>query len=340
MQHKLRALYVHQEEDGTVTVRGRLAPEVGALFINALDAAREALYQRARLRATETADVVTEASTAMKSPSMAQQQADALALVAESALRHDLDPGTPGERYHVVVHVDAPVLTDPDQRGQTALEGGIRVSAETSRRLACDASRVVMRHHAAGTCWRSAPARARSRRRYEGRSSTETRAAASPVAECASDRAITSATGPRAAPRRSRTWPSCVVAITERYTRRASRSSAGRMASSRSGILTVGKSRVWRRPPRFPTIPWGRSGPETRPRGSRSVPTLPRRNGSESAWTWATRSTSSTRGRGETDREEEQAAGRQARRKTWAREVSGSGGGAGGGDDAARGLER
>jgi hypothetical protein len=45
-----------------------------------------------------------------------------------------------------VVHVDATVLEDPAQPGQTALEGGIRISAETSRRLACDASRVVMRH--------------------------------------------------------------------------------------------------------------------------------------------------------------------------------------------------
>jgi hypothetical protein len=40
----------------------------------------------------------------------AQQRADALALVAETALHQELDPGTPGERYQVVVHVDAPAL--------------------------------------------------------------------------------------------------------------------------------------------------------------------------------------------------------------------------------------
>ena len=81
---------------------------------------------------------------------MAQQQADALALVAETALHHGLDPGAPGERYQVVVHVDAPVLADPEQPGQSVLEDGARVSADTSRRLACDASRVVMRHDADG----------------------------------------------------------------------------------------------------------------------------------------------------------------------------------------------
>ena len=35
---------------------------------------------------------------------------DALALLAETALHHEIDPGTPGERYQVVVHVDAAAL--------------------------------------------------------------------------------------------------------------------------------------------------------------------------------------------------------------------------------------
>jgi len=48
------------------------------------------------------------------------------------------------------VHVDAPVLADADQPGQSVLEDGVRVSAETSQRLACDASRVVMQHTADG----------------------------------------------------------------------------------------------------------------------------------------------------------------------------------------------
>src|SRR3989454_4536899 len=45
-----------------------------------------------------------------------------------------------------VVHVDASALADPDQPGQSLLETGARVSAETSRRIACDASGVVMQH--------------------------------------------------------------------------------------------------------------------------------------------------------------------------------------------------
>jgi 5-methylcytosine-specific restriction endonuclease McrA len=138
-QHAGRALHVYQDEDGTVRVRGRLAPEVGALLIKALDAARETLYQQRREQAPDA-----------DPPTMEQQQADALALLAETALHHGIDPGAPGERYQVVVHVDAAVLTDPDQAGQSVLEDGPRVPAGTSQRLACDASRVVMRHDADG----------------------------------------------------------------------------------------------------------------------------------------------------------------------------------------------
>jgi hypothetical protein len=81
---------------------------------------------------------------------MAQRQADALVLLAEAALHHGIDPGTSGERYQVVVHVDAAVLANADQPGQSVLEEAGRVSAETSQRLACDASRVVMQEDADG----------------------------------------------------------------------------------------------------------------------------------------------------------------------------------------------
>jgi 5-methylcytosine-specific restriction endonuclease McrA len=81
---------------------------------------------------------------------MAQQQADALQLLAETALHHGIDPSTPAEHYQVVVHVDATVLEDSDQHGQSVVEDGARVSAETSQRLGCDASRVVMQHDAEG----------------------------------------------------------------------------------------------------------------------------------------------------------------------------------------------
>ena len=141
-RHRNRSLETYHGDDGMLVIRGRLAPEVGALLVHALTAAREALYQRARAQAGNAAPADVSAET----PTMAQQQADALGLLAETALHHGIEPGTPGERYQVVVHVDAPVLAESDAPGESALEHGGRVSAETSRRLACDASRVVMQH--------------------------------------------------------------------------------------------------------------------------------------------------------------------------------------------------
>jgi uncharacterized protein DUF222 len=93
-KHASRGLHVYHDEDGMVTIRGRLAPEVGTLLVQALTAARETLYQKVGVSA--------------ETPTMAQRQADALALLAETALHHGVDPGNGGERYQVVVHVDAP----------------------------------------------------------------------------------------------------------------------------------------------------------------------------------------------------------------------------------------
>src|SRR5712692_11702867 len=45
-RHGSRALHEDHAEDGIVVLRGRLEPEVGALLMQALAAAREALYQR------------------------------------------------------------------------------------------------------------------------------------------------------------------------------------------------------------------------------------------------------------------------------------------------------
>jgi hypothetical protein len=53
LRHAGRALHVSQDEDGMVVLRGRHEPEVGALLIQALAAAREALYRRARVPAGE-----------------------------------------------------------------------------------------------------------------------------------------------------------------------------------------------------------------------------------------------------------------------------------------------
>jgi hypothetical protein len=140
-RHASRSLTAYVDEDGMVVVRGRLTPEAGAALLRALDAAGEKLYEGGRGKRDATGE---EASGE-------QRRADALGLVAESALAGGLDPGTRGDRYQVVVHVEEKALPAGSERGASALEDGQHVSAETARRLACESAKVVMTHGANGS---------------------------------------------------------------------------------------------------------------------------------------------------------------------------------------------
>ena len=244
-------LTTHIDENGMFVIRGRLAPEAGEVLVKALDAAGEKLYEK------DDED----------RPPMGKQRADALALVAASALKGGLDPGSTGDRYQVVVHVNeeelrAPaseaaggdcdcVSAEPSQAGVAAKAGRDRVSAETSgagvsaeaptpqqtpdaaaaqsafdrstrngawlgtshvpvsaetaRRIACDAGRVQMTHRKRPHPEASAARPARSHRRSAARSSSATRVAAFRAAHRSTAMPTTSNTGPTAARRSSPT---------------------------------------------------------------------------------------------------------------------------------------
>ena len=94
-----RTLSTRVDEDGMVVLRARLTPEVGAVVLRALEAALEQVPAAAE-------DAADRDGT-----SMAQRRADALGLVAESALAGGLDPGNPGDRFQVTVHVEAEGLS-------------------------------------------------------------------------------------------------------------------------------------------------------------------------------------------------------------------------------------
>ena len=182
-RHASRVLHTWMDDDGMVVIRGRLTPEVGAVVRRALEAALDEDRRAAASREPGETDPVDEAVGV--APSFGQRQADALGVVAESALAGGLDRGTAGDRYQVVLHVDAgtlagdvdvPAGTSPPARSgrppqsetpsrcpgppllqhdlgaaanrQAALEeaGGIHVSAATAQRLACDAATVEMQH--------------------------------------------------------------------------------------------------------------------------------------------------------------------------------------------------
>jgi hypothetical protein len=145
-QHEGRSLRTWVDDDGMLVIRGRLSPELGAVVQRALEAATERVYQDAK--PVEDGPASEDPST---SPTAAQRKADALGLLAESALAADLDRGSTGDRYQVVVHVETDALQADSPTGQAVLDDGVRVSAETSRRMACDAGTVVMQHDRSGT---------------------------------------------------------------------------------------------------------------------------------------------------------------------------------------------
>ena len=239
-QQASRGLRTWVDEDGMVVVRGRLTPEVGAVLRRALEAACDQARrapepdgggeEKAADGSAGGEDAATAASAGapagVEEPTLAQRQADAIGTVAEAALAGGLDRGTAGDRYQVVLHVDAGALAEPrdvpagtspgaasgpepraggdrvpagtpaaarapsdrpgggssiptempDRGGparrrwrrtpgacpgarptpaagrQTVLNeaGGIHVSADTARRLACDAATVSMHHGRGG----------------------------------------------------------------------------------------------------------------------------------------------------------------------------------------------
>ncbi len=154
-KHLNRQLSTWVDDDVMVVIRGRLTPEAGAVVQRALEAAVDRLFRETS--SASTGNAMAEELTP------AQRRADALALLAESALAADFDGGTAGDRYQVVLHVTSDAAADILVESSTppasaaAVDGAIEVdhgalyvSMETSQRLACDASLVHMRHDAEG----------------------------------------------------------------------------------------------------------------------------------------------------------------------------------------------
>ncbi len=131
--HRERFLSHCWDEDGCLCMRGRLSPEDGATFLKALEAGGAAIRKHS------------------EHVSQPVNNADVLMLLADSALANDPDVRPAGERYQVVVHVDAAALSGDGANACCGLDDGPAISAETARRLSCDASLVPMLNGPKGT---------------------------------------------------------------------------------------------------------------------------------------------------------------------------------------------
>lgn len=135
-QRANRSVAYYYDHDGCMVLKARLPAEAGTLLVKALNAAVEELPVEETPEAPRPMPAV---NLPQARPDIRQRRADALALLAESYLKHGAEEMNAGDRSQIVVHVSTETLRDK-VAGCCEIEHGPGVSAETCRRLACDSS--------------------------------------------------------------------------------------------------------------------------------------------------------------------------------------------------------
>ena len=158
-----RTLRHYYDEEGMLVIKCRLPPEQGAIVIEALNAAADALAEEAKDVSAETLLGVRERMRDGYNPPISNDElpslnigypraalkADGLCLLAEQFLADESSTWSSAERYQVMLHVDVDALAK-NPGGHAALDRGPGVSAETSRRVCCDTAVVAIHEDAAG----------------------------------------------------------------------------------------------------------------------------------------------------------------------------------------------
>ena len=166
-QYEAREFSWYYDDDGMLVFKGKLTAEDGAVFLKAIDAVMQKSWEEDRKspeneqnttekQQPETENVPAETLLADEpKASFAQKRADALLSLSEQALAtldKGLRPLTGGDKYQVMVHLDANLSTD-HREAVCRLENGqflTPLAPATARRLACDASLVTVLEDKAG----------------------------------------------------------------------------------------------------------------------------------------------------------------------------------------------
>jgi hypothetical protein len=164
-QHANRSLSCTFDDDGSFIIKGRMPPEQGVLIMKALELAmdRAGTSVGARIARDSAADRPRVTAETPELEPFHARRADALAEIAETYLNSETGTASTADRYQVVVHVTAETLdsvqvpaadriagdhaprvsavtSSTDRDNFSHLEDGPHVTAETSRRIACDCS--------------------------------------------------------------------------------------------------------------------------------------------------------------------------------------------------------
>ena len=138
-RHMARYLRYKWDDDGSLVGHFKIPPEMAAIFMRSVEIAR----------ANIPPDPDDELRPAEHPRDRVTTNCDALTTMAEAFLASDPVARNGGDRFQIVVNVDAAVLSD-DVDGVCELDDGPALAPETVRRLACDASIVHAVHDAVG----------------------------------------------------------------------------------------------------------------------------------------------------------------------------------------------
>jgi hypothetical protein len=153
-QHNQRAVHFYYEPDGSMVIKARLPAEKAELVLKAIELAMEQADPPETKDSAESSGVDAQDNemepVPMEKEGWDKQRADALANIAESYLANGPASSSTADRYQVVLHVSAETLTN-NEGHISHLQDGPHVSAETSRRLCCDAGISVLTEDEDGT---------------------------------------------------------------------------------------------------------------------------------------------------------------------------------------------
>jgi hypothetical protein len=141
VRHAHRELSWHIDDAGCWVFRGRLTAEQGAVVARALEAAMDCAFEEQRSEPKEVErEIEREAFKIGFAEPVAQRRADALERVARGYLAGPETTDSAGDRYVVNLHTDIETLKVDGEGAEANIDDRSHVPAETSRRLACDAS--------------------------------------------------------------------------------------------------------------------------------------------------------------------------------------------------------
>ena len=145
-RHAHRELTWRIDDDGYFIFKGRFTPEQGAVIKRALEKAQDRMWEDSP---SGNGDSNSPADQKEREP-IAARRADALERVADRYLAKEAKDRPGGDRYLVNLHTDIETLKSDGTGAEAELDDCCHVSAETSRRLACDAALVHWHETAAG----------------------------------------------------------------------------------------------------------------------------------------------------------------------------------------------